>query len=148
MATYREPDWFITRIANPMVALLAKAGVSLRGSRILEVRGRRSGRWHSTPVNPLEFQGDTYLVAPRGETQWARNVRTAGEGRLRLGRNVERFRATELSNEVKPPVLRAYLGRWQREAGTFFEGLGPSAPDADLLRIASNHPVFRIEKIG
>ena len=108
------------------------------------MRGRSSGEWRSTPVNLLTFAGEHYLVAPRGETQWVRNLRTAGEGELRVGRRVQVFRATELADAEKPEVLRAYLKRWKAEVGVFFGGVGTKGSDADLLRIAPNHPVFRI----
>jgi deazaflavin-dependent oxidoreductase (nitroreductase family) len=127
-----------------MVALLTRMGIGLAGSRVLEVRGRKSGEWRQTPVNLLAFEGDRYLVAPRGHTQWVRNMRAAGSGRLVLGRRVEEFSATELPDEEKPPLLRAYLKKWKWEVGQFFGGVGPDAPDEELRRIAPDHPVFRI----
>jgi deazaflavin-dependent oxidoreductase (nitroreductase family) len=132
------------RLSNWIVATLARYGISLRGSRVLSVRGRKSGEWHSTPVNPLTCQGRRYLVSPRGQTQWARNMRAAGGGELRLGRHVEEFTATELPDEQKPELLREYLRRWKFEVGMFFEGVGPDAPDARLLEIAPGYPVFQI----
>jgi deazaflavin-dependent oxidoreductase (nitroreductase family) len=109
MARYERPDWVTRYLANPAVALLTRLGVSLRGSRILAVRGRKSGEWRQTPVNPLVLDGQRYLVAPRGNTQWSRNLRASGKGVLRLGRGVERFRAVEVADAEKPPILRAYL---------------------------------------
>jgi deazaflavin-dependent oxidoreductase (nitroreductase family) len=141
---YQRPGWFTKHVFNPLVAGLARLGVSLVGSRVLEVRGRSSGEWRSTPVNPLEFEGDWYIVAPRGETQWVRNLRASGEGRLRKGRRARQFTATELSDEQKPPLLRAYLNKWAWEVGAFFQGVGADAPDEDLRRIAPGHPIFRI----
>ena len=88
--------------------------------------------------------GSRYLVAPRGHTQWVRNLRASGEGRLLLGRTGERFTATELTDDEKPPLLRAYLKRWKMEVGVFFGGVGPDSPDEELRRIAPDHPVFRI----
>jgi deazaflavin-dependent oxidoreductase (nitroreductase family) len=132
------------RLSNDLVAGLARRGISLRGSRVLSVRGRKSGEWHSTPVNPLTYEGTTYLVSPRGQTQWVRNMRVAGGGELRVGRRVEPFTATELPDEQKPPLLREYLRRWKFEIGMFFEGVGPDAPDAKLLEIAPGYPVFQI----
>jgi len=76
-----------------------------------------------------------------------RNLRVAGEGELRVGRQVERFKATELADDEKPPILRAYLKKWKVEVGAFFGGVGPDAPDEELHRIAPGHPVFRIEPI-
>ena len=96
-----------TKIFNGAVAGLTKVGVSVWGSRVLFVRGRSSGEWRSTPVNLLTHRGERYLVAPRGTTQWVRNLRAAGgQGELHLGRRVEPFRATELGDDAKPDVLR------------------------------------------
>ena len=83
-------------------------------------------------------------MAPRGETQWVRNLRAAGNGELRVGRRIQVFQATELADEEKLDVLRAYLTRWKAEVGVFFSGIGANASDADLRRIAPNHPVFRL----
>src|ERR1700733_3811464 len=132
------------RLGKSLGAMLTKAGISLLGSRILSVRGRKSGEWRSTPVNVLTHDGHRYLVAPRGHTQWVRNLRAAGGGELRMGRRVERFTATELPDEQKPEVLRAYLKRWKFEVGMFFEGVGPDAPTSQLLEIAPGYPVFQI----
>jgi deazaflavin-dependent oxidoreductase (nitroreductase family) len=143
---YQRPGWFTTKVFNRVVAALTRAGVSVYGSRVLEVRGRKSGEWRQTPVNLLHFDGEDYLVAPRGQTQWVKNLRASGEGRLRVGRRTEPFSAGELLDAEKPPLLRAYLKKWKVEVGAFFGGVGPDAPDAELLRIAPDHPVFRISK--
>jgi deazaflavin-dependent oxidoreductase (nitroreductase family) len=129
---------------NSAVAVLAKAGLSLKGSRVLWVRGRASGEWRTTPVNPLRFEGASYLVAPRGQTQWVRNLRAAGGGELHIGRRAEKFTATELADADKPALLRAYLKNWKFEVGVFFDGVGPDASDEQLLAIAPGYPVFRI----
>ena len=142
---YVQPDRN-TRIFNSMVAGLTRAGISIWGSRILAVRGRASGEWRTTPVNPLTLNGERYLVAPRGETQWVRNMRVAGGGELRVGRRAEPFTATELADADKPEVLRAYLKRWKFEIGMFFGGVGPDAPEATLLEIAPGYPVFRLNR--
>lgn len=140
---YIEPSR-TTRVFNTAVAGLTRLGISVWGSRVLAVRGRTSGEWRTTPVNPLTYQGKRYLVAPRGQAQWVRNLRAAGEGELRVGHRVERFTATELADEDKPAVLRAYLKRWKMEIGVFFDGVGPDAPDSRLRQIAPGYPVFRI----
>jgi deazaflavin-dependent oxidoreductase (nitroreductase family) len=143
-ARFKQPGWFTQHVFNRLVAGLMRLGVSIAGSRVLEVRGRKSGEWRRTPVNLLEHEGERYLVAPRGNTQWVRNVRAAGGGRLTLGRRVEEFEATEVPLAERPALLRAYLRRWKWESGAFFEGLSPDAPEADLQRIAPDHPAFRI----
>jgi deazaflavin-dependent oxidoreductase (nitroreductase family) len=129
---------------NKVVATLTRAGISVMGSRVLYVRGRTSGEWRTTPVNLLRYEGGSYLVAPRGHTQWVKNMRVAGGGELHVGRRVEKFRATELADADKPALLRAYLKRWKVEVGIFFDGVGPDAPDEKLLSIAPGYPVFRL----
>jgi deazaflavin-dependent oxidoreductase (nitroreductase family) len=133
-----------TNLSNEIVARLTRLGVSVWGSRVLSVRGRTSGEWRTVPVNLLTLEGERYLVAPRGHTQWVRNLRVAGSGELRVGRRVEVFTATELADEVKPAILRAYLRRWKFEVGVFFDGVDAKASDAELLRIAPGYPIFRI----
>jgi len=142
---YRRPGWFTTHVFNPMIAGSTRLGLSIWGSRQLAVRGRRSGEWRTTPVNPLTLPEGRYLVAPRGETQWVQNLRVAGAGELRKGRHAEPFTATELSDAEKPPVLRGYLARWKAEVGVFFDGVSAQSSDDDVARIAPRHPVFRIE---
>ena len=144
-ARYVKPGWFTRNIFNRVVAALTRIGVSVWGSRELRVRGRTSGAWRTTPVNLLSHDGRRYLVAPRGETQWVRNLRVAGGGELRVGRRVERFRATELADSNKPDVLRAYLRRWKAEVGIFFGGVSAKSAEDELQRIAPDHPVFVID---
>ena len=88
MTVYKKPGWFTKHVFNRLVARMTKLGISVWGSRILRVRGRTSGEWRSTPVNLLTFERTRYLVAPRGETQWVRNLRVAGDGELRVGRRI------------------------------------------------------------
>lgn len=132
------------KLFNSAVAWLTRRGFSVWGSRVLYVRGRTSGEWRSTPVNVLTHGGHRYLVAPRGHTQWVRNLRAAGGGELRVGRKTEQFTATELADDQKPDVLRAYLKRWKLEVGVFFEGVGADAPVSKLLEMAPGYPVFLI----
>jgi deazaflavin-dependent oxidoreductase (nitroreductase family) len=134
----------INGIFNSTVAALTKLGISIWGSRVLYVRGRTSGQWRTTPVNVLTHDGRRYLVAPRGQTQWVRNLRVSGSGELKVGRRVERFAATELADDQKPEILRAYLKRWKFEVGVFFDGVDADAPAAKLLEIAPGYPVFQI----
>lgn len=142
---YQPPDWFTRTVFNRLVAGLTRAGISVWGSRVLEIRGRKTGEPRRTPVNPLTLDGSRYLVAPRGHTQWVRNLRAAGEGTLVLGRRRDHFRATEVADNDKQEILRAYLRRWKWEVGQFFGGVGPDSPAVDLERIAPDHPVFRID---
>ena len=145
MAYYRKPDWFTKHVFNRTVELMTRAGISVWGSRVLRVRGRKSGEWHSHPVNMLAFQGKQYLVAPRGQTQWVRNIRVSGEGELVLGGKARRFKAAEIPDDQRVPILRSYLKRWKFEVGAFFQGVGPDSTETELRRIAPDHPVFRVE---
>jgi deazaflavin-dependent oxidoreductase (nitroreductase family) len=140
---YLRPGWFTRNVFNRTVQLLARMGISVAGSCELRVRGRKSGEWRSTPVNVLTVDGDRYLVAPRGTTQWVRNIRISSEGELRRGRRTETFRAQEVPDDAKVPVLRGYLANWAWEAKQFF-GVGKDATDEDLARIAPGFPVFRV----
>ncbi|MCO1656528.1 nitroreductase/quinone reductase family protein [Pseudonocardia humida] len=132
------------RVFNSVVQWLTRRGVSVMGSRVLAVRGRSSGQWRTVPVNLLVIDGERYLVAPRGHTQWVRNMRAAGGGELRLGRTVEAIAVEELPDAAKPAILREYLRKWAWEVGRFFEGVDKNSSDAALLGIAPGFPVFRL----
>jgi deazaflavin-dependent oxidoreductase (nitroreductase family) len=136
-----------TDFFNVVVARLTRMGLSVYGSRVLYVRGRKSGEWRTTPVNPLKLHdGTRYLVAPRGTTQWVRNLRADdGRGELHVGHRVEPFVATEITDDDKPEILREYLRRWKWEVGVFFDGVDAKAPAEKLREIAPGYPVFRIE---
>jgi deazaflavin-dependent oxidoreductase (nitroreductase family) len=127
---YLNPVWLTSRVLNP---LLMRVGMI----PILAVRGRTSGEWRTVPVNVLEIDGQRYLVAPRGDTQWVRNLRATGRGELRRRGRVESFRATEIPDNEKPPVIEAYLARWGYQVKGYFKAL----PDP------ADHPVFRIERL-
>ena len=103
---YIRPDWFTQNIFNPLVAWLTRMGISVYGSRVLAVRGRKSGQWRTTPVNLLEVRGQRYLVAPRGVTEWVRNIRASSTGELRLGSRTEPIKVAEESDADKPELLR------------------------------------------
>jgi hypothetical protein len=140
---YRAPGWFTRNVANKVVQGLTRVGLSVWGSRVLEVRGRTSGEPRRVPVNLLHLGETDYLVSARGEGQWVRNVRAAGgELDLLLGRRRDPRRATELADADKIPVLRAYLRRWKAEVGAFFDGVDADSSDEQLLAIAHKHPVF------
>jgi len=140
---YRRPGWFTRNVMNRSVAALTRTGLSVWGSRVLEVRGRVSGEPRRVPVNLLELDGRRYLVSARGEGEWVRNVRAAdGALTLRRGRHHEELQAVELADVDKVPVLRAYLRRWKAEVGVFFDGRDADSTDAELAAVAWKHPVF------
>jgi deazaflavin-dependent oxidoreductase (nitroreductase family) len=143
---YRQPGWFTKNVANKLVALLTRSGLSIMGSRVLEVKGRKSGLPRRTPVNLLSFESAQYLVSARGEGEWVRNVR-ADEGRLdlMLGTKRQHYRAQEVGDDDKVQILRAYLRRWKAEVGVFFDGVGPDSTDEEIRAIAHKHPVFQLQ---
>lgn len=141
---YVKPGWFTKHVFNKFVQVLTGLGVSVWGSRTLVVRGRASGELRTNPVNLLTVNDQHYLVAPRGETQWVKNLRFQKTGELRVGRKTQPFDAVELGDREKTEILRAYLKRWKVEVGVFFDGVSANSPESDLQRIAPNHPVFRL----
>ena len=144
---YQAPGWFTRNVFNRIVVVATRLGISVWGSRELRVVGRKSGEWRKTPVNLLDLDGSHYLVAPRGEAQWVRNLRAAGTGELRVGRHVDAFRATEVEGDAKLTIIRAYLKRWKMEVGVFFDGVGPDSSDDELRAILDRHPVFQIDTV-
>src|SRR4051794_14790936 len=119
---YIQPGWFTRNIFNPLVRRFARWGVSYRGTRELAVVGRTSGQVRTTVVNLLDLDGRQYLVAPRGNTQWVRNVRAAGRAELRLGRRVEGGEPVVLNHDEEPPGDNGDLPRWEKGVGLVFAG--------------------------
>jgi deazaflavin-dependent oxidoreductase (nitroreductase family) len=133
------------RAFNRLARRLTRMGFSVWGARELTVPGRRSGEPRTTVVNLLTVDGRSFLVAPRGETEWVRNLRANDlHGELRVGRRVQGFTARELADADKPAVLRPYLDRWAFEVGRFFDGVDATSTDAELAAIAPKHPVFEL----
>jgi len=142
---YRKPGWFTKHVFNNIVKGLTRLGLSVWGSRIIEVRGRKTGEPHRTAVNLLTIDGTEYLVAPRGVTQWVRNLRAAdGQLTVIIGRRRSERVATEITGTDAVPVLRSYLKRWKAEVGVFFDGTSADSDDDELLAIVPKHPVFRL----
>lgn len=143
---YQRPPWFLVSVMNPVLRLIVgRLGLGGAGRAVLDVRGRKTGQWRHTPVNVLSLNGQRYLVAPRGETEWARNLRANPDARLAHGRRIEPIRATEVPDAEKPPILRAYVERWGGEVRGLINVPGPGASNQDFRKIAAQHPVFRIE---
>lgn len=140
---YLAPDR-TAKAFNALTKWLTTRGVSLLGSRVLAVRGRKSGQTRTTVINLFSYEGTQYLLAPRGHTEWVRNLRAAGEGELRLGRRTERFTPVEVADADKEPLIRLYLRKWAWETGAFFDGLKADSPAADIAAAAPGFPVFRI----
>jgi deazaflavin-dependent oxidoreductase (nitroreductase family) len=130
LAKYLKPSFWYSRIANPL--LMALGAVPILGTQ-----GRRSGEWHRVPVNVLELDGRRYILAPRGDTHWARNLMAHPEAELRHRGTTERLQAIPVPEGAKQPLITAYLERWGNPARGQFQQLPePSA-----------HPVFRLEPL-
>lgn len=142
---YREPGWFTRHVFNPIIAGFTRIGISVWGSRVLEVPGRKTGELRHVPVNLLTYEDHQYLVSPRGNGQWVRNVR-ANDGKLDLlvGKRRTHWVAREVADAEKVEILRAYLRRWKAEVGVFFDGVSADSSDAELDSIAPDHPVFAL----
>jgi deazaflavin-dependent oxidoreductase (nitroreductase family) len=148
-ASYRRLPWIMPHVIDPLTRIaVGRLGVDHDGVRVLEIKGRTSGVWRATPVRVLDLDGQQYLVAPQGETQWVRNLRVQKRGRLRVGRRVADFQAAELSDQDKVPVLRAYFRRWWSQTARLTTLTAPDAPDAEVMRAAPLHPVFRLMSTG
>src|SRR6185503_1030365 len=109
--------------------------------RLLEVRGRKSGNLYSLPVDLLQQDGKLYLVAPRGRTQWVRNLEAAGAVTLRRGGTSETYRPRALADEEKPAVVKAYLDSFHREVQRFFP-VAAGSPVDSFKPICSRYPAF------
>lgn len=135
----------VDRAMNATVRGFARVGISIQGTRILAVRGRNTGAWRTTVLNPITVGGERYLVAPRGETQWVRNLRAARAGELRLGRRHESVTVDEVPVDDRTTVLRAYLAAYGWSAGTYF-AVDADSTDAELAAAAPAHPVFHVTR--
>ncbi len=140
---YKRPGWFTHNVFNRLVKGFSRLGINLAGAHTLALRGRKSGQIRTNPVNPFEIDGRTYLLSPRGTTEWVRNLRAAGEGELRSGSKARRFRPEEVADSDKLPLLRLYVDRWAWEAKDFL-GVGKDATDEQLREIAAETPAFEI----
>ena len=130
--------------ANRMLGIVVgRLGLPVAGVWILRTRGRRTGRVHDVPVIPTILDGDRYLVAPRGATDWMRNLTAAGAGELRRGRTVVPVSPEPVEGGERVAVLSAYIRANRRRNGRFFEISGDITPDA-VARIAGRHPVVRL----
>lgn len=140
---YEEPNR-VARAGNVMIRWLADLGVSIAGTQALRVRGRKSGKSRAVVINLLTLDGVDYVVSPRGNTQWARNVRAAGT--IEIGSRWRRRSAaiTEVSDAAKPELLRRYLARWYWQVKDYVVGLTPDSTEEQLLASAPSIPVFAL----
>jgi deazaflavin-dependent oxidoreductase (nitroreductase family) len=141
---YEEPP-VAAKVANTLIRWLADAGISIAGTRALRVRGRKTGQVRSVVVNVLTVGDVDYLVSPRGNTQWARNVRAAGAVEVGPMWRRRRLRVTEVVDTAKPQLLKRYLDRWYWEVKGHVAGLTPDSSDDQMRAAAPSIPVFALE---
>jgi F420H(2)-dependent quinone reductase len=132
------------RAGNQLIRWLAEAGISIAGTQALRVRGRKTGKRRGVVVNLLTVDGTDYLVSPRGNTQWARNARAAGV--VELGPRWRRRETpiAEVSDDVKPELLKRYLDRWYWEVKRHVGGLTPQSTSEEFQATAPSIPVFEV----
>lgn len=138
---YEEPNR-VARAGNAVIRWLAELGVSVAGTRALRVRGRKSGKPRAVVINLLTIDGIDYLVSPRGNTQWARNVRAAGVVEVGPLWRRNRLTTTEVEDAAKPPVLKRYLDRWYWQVKGYVAGLTPDSTEDEFRAGAPSIPVF------
>jgi deazaflavin-dependent oxidoreductase (nitroreductase family) len=142
LPAFREPSTG-EKIFNRVFGFLVGLGLGFPYNYLLEVRGRKTGRVYSTPIDLLELNGKKYLVAPRGRTQWVRNAEAAGEVTLKKGSKRLRFRLRPIPDADKPTILKAYLDTFKREVQGYFMIPAGSPPHA-FVAIASSYPAFEL----
>ena len=139
---FRKPT-MVERILNRTLGFIVGLGLGPSHIYLLQVRGRKSGRLYSTPVDPLELGGKRYLVAPRGRTQWVRNAEAAGEVTLKRGGTLQKVRLRPIADADKPEILKAYLDNFKREVQRYFPVTAGSPPEA-FVDLASSYPAFEL----
>jgi hypothetical protein len=136
----------LERILGHTLVLLVRIGLIRGHFYVLEVRGRTSGRTISLPVDPLDLEGRPYLVCARGNANWVRNARTAGEVALARALRRRRYAVRELPPSLRPPVLKAYLDRFAGEVQRFFP-VPKGSPVESFDELAPRYPVFELQPL-
>ena len=133
----------LDRAINKLFGLLVGFGFGLPHNYLLQVRGRKSGRVYSTPVDLLSRNGKRYLVAPRGYTQWVRNASASSTLSLKKGRRSEEFAVRMLSDDEKPEILKSYLDRYKLTVQRYFP-VPAGSPIEAIRPLAGQYPVFEL----
>jgi deazaflavin-dependent oxidoreductase (nitroreductase family) len=139
---FLKPNAF-ERVMNKTVGLLARLGICPRYLHLLQVKGRRSGKVYTTPVNLLELNGRRYLVGGRGHSEWSKNVGAVGDVTLVRGTVAKTYHAVSILDEGKPTILKAYLEEYQNTVQRFFS-VRAGSPLRAFRAIAQQHPVFEL----
>ncbi len=139
---FRAPT-LVERGFNRVFGFLVGIGLGFSHNYLLQVRGRKSGKLFSTPVDLLELGGKRFLVAPRGRTQWVRNAEAAGEVTLKKGRTQRKFRLRPIPDADKPEILKAYLDNFRREVQTYFP-VPAGSPVQAFAELVQSYPAFEL----
>jgi deazaflavin-dependent oxidoreductase (nitroreductase family) len=139
---FRQPT-AIERAFNKTFGFLVGLGLGFSYNYLLQVRGRKSGKIYSTPIDLLEIDGKRFLVAPRGRAQWVRNAEAAGEVTLKKGSRRSKFGLRALSDQEKPAILKAYLDRFKREVQGYFP-VSAGSPVEAFQELVQNYPAFEL----
>lgn len=140
---YDEPNG-IARAANTVFRWLAEAGISIAGTRAMRVRGRTTGKLRGVVVNLMTVDDRHFVVSPRGNTQWVRNARAAGEVELGPRWRSRRVRISEITDDAKPELLKRYLDRWYWEVKGHVGGLTPDSTDEQIRAVAPSIPILEL----
>lgn len=140
---YDEPN-LAAGAGNELIRWLAEAGISIAGTRALRVRGRKTGKRRGVVINLLTVDGRDYVVSPRGNTQWARNARSAGVVEMGPRWHSRQVRIAEVADDAKPDLLKRYLDRWFWEVKGHVGGLTPQSTDDEMRAAAPSIPVFEL----
>ena len=142
VSSFRAPTT-TEHILNRIFGMIVGLGLGPAHAHLLQVRGRKSGRIYSTPVDLLEIQGKRWLVAPRGRAQWVRNAEAVGEVTLKKGGRRERFGLRPVPDGEKPEILKAYLDNFRREVQRYFP-VAAGSPAGDFVKVAASYPAFEL----
>ena len=135
------------RLFNPVARRVLKVGALLGPNSLITVRGRKSGVPRTTPIALVELQGRRWVIGTFGETNWVRNLRSAGAATLTVGRNREEVVATELDPEARTVFFRDVLGPYARGiplGGVILSILGVREILEDPAGAAAHRPVFEL----
>jgi deazaflavin-dependent oxidoreductase (nitroreductase family) len=139
---YRAPTTG-ERAFNRIFGFLVGLGLGSPYNYLLQVRGRKSGKIYSTPIDLLERNGKKFLVAPRGRTQWVRNAEAAGQVILKRGSSRQTFQLREIPDDEKPEILKAYLDTFKNQVQTYFT-VAAGSPLPAFAEVAQNYPAFEL----
>jgi hypothetical protein len=145
LPTFRPPT-AVERTFNRVYGFLVGLGLGFSYNHLLQVKGRKSGKLYSTPIDLLELNGKRYLVAPRGRTQWVRNAEAAGEIVLKKGSVRQRFGLRSIANADKPAILKAYLDRFKKEVQRYFP-LPAGSPVESFQELVESYPAFELSAL-